>query len=106
MTAAETIRYYMIYNDEAIDRICIERLGLSVYDIYFIDMLFLGRYLTSFRQAYPVVAEIPGLPPEKIESWLRFAPPNLGRSRVRSKKPTRSTKATPIGTRRYVNTRL
>ena len=78
MTAAETIRFYMIYNDEAINRICSERLGLSVYDIYFIDMLFLGRYLTSFRQAYPVVAEIPGLTPEKIESWLGFASAELG----------------------------
>jgi len=53
MTAAETIRYYMIYNDEVIDRICTERLGLSVYDVYFIDMLFLGRLPDELPASLP-----------------------------------------------------
>jgi hypothetical protein len=78
MTAAETIRYYMIYSDQVINRICTERLGLSVYDVYFIDMLFVGRYLTSYRQAYPIETDIPGLNWEKIDKWLAFASTEMG----------------------------
>ena len=73
MTAAELTRYYLIYDDADIDRICMRLLGLSVYDVFLIGMLFLGVYLTHPRQRYPVICEVPGITPDKIDRWLGFA---------------------------------
>lgn len=89
LTAAETIRYYMIYNDDAIDAICQAQLGLSVYEVFFIDMLFLGVYFTSPRQAYPVGSDIRDFPPEKIEKWLAFASTDLSTLAAELKKTHR-----------------
>lgn len=73
MTPQEVIRYYMIYSDPAIDAICQARLGLSVFEIFFIVLLFLGVFLEHPRQALPVRSDIVEFPAEKIDKFLQFA---------------------------------
>lgn len=77
MAASEMVRYYLVYADETIDRICTARLGLSIDDVYLIDMMFLGVYLRHPRQAYPIKTDVPGITVEKVDKWLQFASTNL-----------------------------
>lgn len=79
MVPAELVRYFMIYNDATIDAMCRRRLGLSAYEIFFIDLLFVGAYMNAFRWPYPIPTNVSGLSAEMVDKFLAFSSTELGK---------------------------
>lgn len=71
--AATIIRYYIIFNRPDIDRLCIDKLGLGVRDIYLCGMSCMGSLLTHAAMATPLKATVPTITPEKVDRFLAFA---------------------------------
>jgi hypothetical protein len=69
---AATIRYFTIYNRPEIDGICLDRLNLTVSDIYLCGMAFMGMFIEHPAVNFPVKSDIRRLPVEKIDRFLAF----------------------------------
>ena len=67
-----TIRHFKIFNQDTINRICLDRLGLSVEDIYLCGMAFIGIYLSHPVIKTPFPSTIERLSHERIERFLSF----------------------------------
>jgi hypothetical protein len=70
--AATTIRCFKIFNRPKIVEICLDRLNLTVEEIYLCDMAFMGSFLSSPGVNVSFRSEIKQLPIEKIERFLAF----------------------------------
>jgi hypothetical protein len=67
------IRNYKIYNTAGINEICLERIGLPVFDLYLCGMAFMGSYMHAPASAYPMKLDIRTLSIEKIDRFLKFS---------------------------------
>jgi hypothetical protein len=70
--AAAIIRYLKIFNHPKIVEICLERLGLTVEEIYLCGMAFLGSFLSSPAVNVTFRSEIKQLPVAKFDKFLAF----------------------------------
>ena len=66
------IRYYKIFNQDTIDRVCQSRLGISVKDIFLLGLMFLGVSLKRPTTLFPIQTDIKRVTPENLESFLSF----------------------------------
>jgi tRNA synthetases class I (W and Y)/S4 domain len=76
--AATTVRYFKIFNHPQIVDICLERLGLTVEEIYLSGMTLLGSFLSSPAINVMFRSEMKQLPVEKFERFLAFTSKPLG----------------------------
>lgn len=70
--SAVIARYYKIFNRQRINEICVQKLGLTVQEIYECGIACMGHYLTSPALRLPFRSEIDALPVETIEKFLSF----------------------------------
>jgi hypothetical protein len=80
--AATAIRYYLIFNRPDIDQICVNKLNLSVRDIYLCGMACMGSFLSHAAMKYPMTSEIPTVTQEKVNSFLLFASRSVSELRM------------------------
>lgn len=66
------IRYYKIFEHPVINEICMDRMGLSINDIYACGAGFLGSYISRPYVTAPVKSELEGLSDKSIEKFLSF----------------------------------
>jgi hypothetical protein len=69
---ATTMRYFTIYNQPKIDEICLDRLNLSVADIYMCGLAFMGMFIDHPAVTFPVKSDIRSLPTDKVDRFLAF----------------------------------
>lgn len=67
------IRYFKIFNRPAIDKICEERVGLNVWEIYMCGVASMGLLLDHPAIAIPFRTDIKALTIEKFEKFFSFA---------------------------------
>jgi hypothetical protein len=67
-----TMRYFKIFNRADIDKICEERIGLSVWEIYMCGIGCMGLLLDHPAIAIPFKTEIKALSIEKFERFFAF----------------------------------
>lgn len=67
-----TIRYFKIFNQQIINQICVDRLGLTVKEIYLVGMALMGVYLKHPALDVPFSSDIDSLSEEKLERFLSF----------------------------------
>jgi hypothetical protein len=87
--SASIIRYYKIFNRSLIDEICVERVGLTVWQIYMSGVAFMGNFLTHPTVKYPFKSDIDALPPEVLEKFLSFTSIGLADLRFKLKEDQR-----------------
>ncbi len=66
------IRYYTIFNRPEIDTICLEKFGLTVWQIYMCGVACMGHFLDKPALQASFKSEIKVLPPEVVEQFLSF----------------------------------
>ena len=79
--AATTIRSLKIFNHPTIVEICLDRLGLTVEEIFLCGMAFMGSFLSFPSVIASYTSEIKTLPREKIEKFLAFTSKTLAELR-------------------------
>jgi hypothetical protein len=79
------IRYYKIFNRPGIDQICVERLGLTVWQIYMCGVAVMGLFLTRPALNVTFKSDIKVLPPEIVEKFLSFTSMNISDLRTKLK---------------------
>jgi hypothetical protein len=67
-----TMRYYKIFNRTEIDKICEEKIGLNVWEIYMCGIGCMGLLLSHPAIAIPFKTEIKALTIEKFEKFFTF----------------------------------
>lgn len=68
------MRYYKIFSDEKVNEVVLSTTGLSVKEIYFMGLAFVGAYLSSPAILLPIKVEIENINEEKIKIFLdRFS---------------------------------
>ncbi|MGB0085532.1 MAG: hypothetical protein WBP94_09200 [Rhodomicrobiaceae bacterium] len=72
MRTKELTRQYKIFNTAEINKICKSKLDLSVYQIFFVGLLFTGIYLENPSAKYPPKIEIDNLTLDMIDAFLAF----------------------------------
>jgi hypothetical protein len=70
--SASTIRYYKIFNRPAIDKICREKIGLSVWELYMCGTACMGLLLSHPAVGIPFKCDIRGLSVEMIDKFFSF----------------------------------
>lgn len=70
--SASIIRYYKIFNRRTIDDICMEKIGLTVSQIYMCGVAWLGHFLGSPAMKALFTSDIKGLPVSTLERFLVF----------------------------------
>lgn len=68
--AATMIRYFIIFNTPEINRLCEERIGLTVEDIYLCGTAFMGIFFSHPAVNLPIETDIKWLSREKIARFL------------------------------------
>jgi hypothetical protein len=66
------IRYFKIFNRPAIDKICSERIGLTVWQTYMCGVACMGFFSDRPAMTIPFKSEIESLPPELFEKFFAF----------------------------------
>jgi len=66
------IRYYKIFNRPGIDAICLEKFGLTVWQIYMCGVACMGFYLDKPALVASFTSQIKRLPPEVIGRFLEL----------------------------------
>jgi hypothetical protein len=66
------IRYFKIFNRLAIDKICLDRIGLNVWQTYMCGAACMGFFLTRPAITIPFKSEITALPAELFERFFAF----------------------------------
>lgn len=69
-TAANLMRYYLVYQYGALGELIRKVTGLTVGEVFFIGMAFLGVFLKSLFLVYPADIQIPQLTLEKVDRFL------------------------------------
>src|SRR5262249_14829302 len=72
------IRYYKIFNRPIIDQICLEQIGLNVWQIYVCGLAWLGAVLDQPAMKVSFTSDIPGFPKEAFEAFLSFTSKSVG----------------------------
>jgi hypothetical protein len=67
-----TIRYFKVFEHPTINQVCLDRLGLTVKDIYLCGVAFMGVYLSRPAINTPVKSNVNILSKNKIEKFLSF----------------------------------
>jgi hypothetical protein len=67
------IRYYKIFNRPGIDALCIEKFGLTLWQLYMCGIATMGFYLDKPALVASFKSEIKALTPEIIEKFLSLA---------------------------------
>jgi hypothetical protein len=70
--SATTIRYFKIFNRAGIDEICLEKIGLSVWQIYMCGTAAMGFFLDRPAMAIPFRNEIKALSIGDFEKFFAF----------------------------------
>lgn len=76
--SATAIRYYKIFNRPLIDQICLERIGLNVWQIYMCGLAWMGAFLTHPATKAAFTSDIKILPKETLENFLSFTSKTVG----------------------------
>jgi hypothetical protein len=71
--SATTIRYFKIFNRPAIDSICIEKIGLTIWQTYMCAIACMGFFLERPAIAIPFKNEIKALSIEEFEKFFAFS---------------------------------
>jgi hypothetical protein len=72
------IRYFKIFNRPAIDRICLERIGLTVWQTYMCGVAAMGFFLERPAITVPFRSEIRGLSVDMFEKFFAFTSRSIG----------------------------
>lgn len=72
LNSDSTMRYFKIFNRPGIDKICQERIGLTVWEIYMCGVASMGLLLQHPAIAIPFKTDIKALPIEKFEKFFEF----------------------------------
>jgi hypothetical protein len=67
-----TIRYFKIFNRPVIDAICLDRIGLTVSQLYMCGTALMGFFLEHPAITVPFKSEIKALPIDTVEKFLSF----------------------------------
>jgi hypothetical protein len=70
--SASIIRYFKIFNRPGIDKICRERIGLTVWQTYMCGIACMGVFSNRPAMRIPFKSEIESLPPELFEKFFAF----------------------------------
>jgi len=70
--SAATIRYFKIFNRPGIDEICLEKIGLSIWQTYMCATAAMGFFLDRPAMAIPFKNEIKALSVEDFEKFFVF----------------------------------
>jgi hypothetical protein len=70
--SATTIRYFKIFNRPGIDEICLEKIGLSIWQTYMCGIAAMGFFLDRPAMAIPFRNEIKALSIEDFERFFAF----------------------------------
>jgi hypothetical protein len=70
--SASIIRYFKIFNRPAIDKICRERIGLTVWQTYMCGIACMGVFSNRPAMTIPFKSEIESFPPELFEKFFAF----------------------------------
>lgn len=70
---ASAIRYFRIFDDEEIDRVCFERIGLTVRQAFQCGMAIFSVFLNEPMVRLPIPNHIKGLLDENVVKFLAFA---------------------------------
>jgi hypothetical protein len=66
------IRYHKIFDTPEISELCVQRYGLTVYEVMVCGTAMLGHYLGSHVLRLPLTSQIAELPVKKFEAFLAF----------------------------------
>jgi hypothetical protein len=83
--SASIVRNFKIFNRPAIDQICLELIGLTVWQIYMCGVAFLGMFLTHAAADNPFKSDIKAPTPEILEKCLSFTSENISNLRAKLK---------------------
>ncbi len=70
--AATTIRYFKILNRPIIDEICMERIGLNIWQTFMCGIAYMGHFLERPAIKETFRSEIKALPVEVLQKFLTF----------------------------------
>jgi hypothetical protein len=70
--SASIFRYYKIFNRPLIDQVCLEKIGLNVWQIYMCGVACLGFFLDRPSLAVPFKCDIKALSLEHFEKFFSF----------------------------------
>ena len=79
------IRYFKIFNRPLIDEICLEKIGLTVSQLYMCGTAFMGAFLDHPAITVPFKSDIKAIPVETAEKFLSFASRPLSELRCKLK---------------------
>jgi hypothetical protein len=69
---ASIIRYYKVFNRPGIDKICLQRIGLNVWQIYMCGVAAMGHFLERPALVIPITSQIEALPADMFEKFFAF----------------------------------
>jgi hypothetical protein len=75
--SGSTIRYYKIFNRPGIDKICEERIGLNVWQIYMCGVATMGAFLDRPALVIPFKSDINALPVDSFTKFFAFTSKSL-----------------------------
>jgi hypothetical protein len=82
---ASTIRYFKIFNRKAIDEICREKIGLSIWETYMCGVASMGFFLDRPAIAIPFKSEIKALPVDAFARFFAFTSKSISELRSQLK---------------------
>jgi hypothetical protein len=83
--SASIIRQFKIFNSPSIDEICLERVGLTVWQIYMCGVALMGSLLTHPAVDVEFKSDIKALPPEVFDKFFLFASLDISKLRTKLK---------------------